>query len=173
MTQLRSNAIVPFALTLALAALAGAGCGSGETPPSAPPAAAPAPSAAPEPAAPAPPAPAPEATPPAPSGAVMEWQGELPRSFPSDVPQYPGAKVTSAQETGELVVAVTFESPDSIEAVAKYYADSLASQGWQTQTQEGEDGVMVLGDKDDRVLQALVHAGEQGTLVDLIIAPAQ
>jgi hypothetical protein len=168
MSQLRSTAIVPLAL--ALAALAGAGCGSEETRPAAPPAAVPAPPPAPEAAA---PAPAAQPAPPAPSGAAMEWTGELPSDFPGDVPRYPGAKVASAQGTGDLGVAVTFDSPDSTDAVAKFYADSLASMGWQTQTQQTEEGAMIFADKDDRILQAMVHAGGQGTLVDMIIAPAE
>jgi hypothetical protein len=163
MWQARSNAIVP--LVLALAGF-GLGCGSDETQPAAPPAAAP---AAPSEATP----PAAEAPVPAPPPEAMQWEGALPSDFPADVPQYPGSKVTSAQGTEDLGVAVTFDSPDGIDVVAKFYADSLASMGWQTQTQQVEEGAMILADKEDRILQAMIHSGGQGTLVDMIIARAQ
>ena len=161
MWQARSNAIVPLVL-----ALASFGCGSEETRPAAPPAAAPAP---PREAA----APAAEAPVPAPPAEAMEWKGALPSDVPGDVPQYPGSKVTSAQGTEDLGVAVTFDSPDGIDAVAKFYADSLAAMGWQTQTQQVEEGAMILADKEDRILQAMIHSGGQGTLVDMIIGRAQ
>jgi len=158
--QSRANAIVPLVL-----ALAGFGCGSEETRPAAPSAAAPAPAAE--------PAPTAEPTVPAPPPEVMEWKGELPSDFPGDVPQYPGSKVTSAQGTADLGVAVTFDSPDAVDVVAKFYSDSLAAMGWQTQTQQIAEGAMILADKEDRTLQAMIHAGGQGTLVDMIIARAQ
>ena len=143
-------------------ALAGFGCGSEERP-AATSAAQPPAAAAPRPAAPAPAVPAPVAE-------VPEWAGSLPSDFPADVPQYPGSKVSSARGTAEMGVAVTFDSPDALATVAKFYADSLASQGWQTQTQEIPEGTMIIADKDDRRAQAIVHAGGQGTLVDMIIA---
>ena len=152
--QSRANAIVPLVL-----ALTGFGCGSEETRPAAPPAAAPAPAA--------------EPTVPAPPPEVMEWKGELPSDFPGDVPQYPGSTVTSAQRTEDLTVAVTFDSPDAVDVVAKFYSDSLAAMGWQTQTQQIAEGAMIVADKEDRMLQAMIYAGGQGTLVDIIIAPAQ
>jgi hypothetical protein len=167
MWQSRSKAIVPLIL-----ALAGFGCGSEEPQPSTPPAAAPAP--APPRAAPAPaPAPAAGAVVPAPPGEVIEWKGDLPSDFPGDVPQYPDSKVTSVQGTNELGLAVTFDSADTVESVAKFYADSLAAMGWQTQTQQSGEGTMVLADKEDKMLQALIHAGGQGTVVEMIVAPAQ
>jgi len=165
MWQARSNAIVPLVL-----ALAGFGCGSEETRPAAPPAAAPAPAPPREAAAPAPTA---EPTVPAPPPEVMEWKGELPGDFPADVPQYPGSKVTSARGTEDLGVAVTFDSPDAVDVVAKFYSDSFAAMGWQTQTQQIPEGTMILADKEDRILQAMIHAGGQGTEVDMIIGRAQ
>ena len=168
MRQARSIAIVPLVL-----ALAGLGCGSEETRPPAPPAAAPAPAPLPEAGARAPGAAGAEGAVPAPPPEAMEWTGELPKDFPSDVPQYPGSKVTSAQGTQDQGVAVTFDSPDALATVTKFYEDSLASMGWQTQTQAIPEGSMILADKEDRMLQAMVHAGGQGTLVDMMIAPAQ
>jgi hypothetical protein len=158
--RLEARSKVLAALGLALAGLA---CGSEErTPPAVPP-----PAAEPKAAAPAPPL-APVV--PEPVAEAPEWEGRLPSDFPSDVPQYPGSKVTSARGTADMGVVVQFDSPDPIGRVAKFYADSLASQGWQTQTHDTPEGTMIIADKDDRLAQAIVHSGGQGTLVDMIIA---
>jgi hypothetical protein len=167
MSPLHSKAIVSLSLVLALA---GIGCGSDETPKAEPPGAAPTP-------APTPPreaaAPAAEATAPAVEEEVIEWSGELPSDFPGDVPQYPDSKVTDAKGTNDLGLAVVFDTRDTPETVSKFYADSLAAMGWQTQTEPTDEGTMILADKEDRMLQALVHSGGQGTLIEIIVAPAK
>jgi hypothetical protein len=145
-----------YAIVLLALATAGLGCGSEEKPP-------------------APPSTAPEATPPAAPGApepvaeAPEWAGELPVDFPADVPRYPGAKVASARGNEEVGVAVTFDSADGLAAVAKFYSDSLAAQGWQTQTQELPEGTMIMAEKEDRRASALVRSGGQATLIQLIV----
>ena len=110
---------------------------------------------------------------PAPPRGLMEGKGELPSDFPDDVPQYPGSKVTEARGTLDAGIAVTFDSPDSIETITKFYEDSLAAMGWQTQTQPTEEGTMVLGDKEDKILAATIQGGGQGTLVEMIIGRAE
>ncbi len=155
MRRARSTAWVPLLL-----ALAGFGCGSEESQaPGAPPTAAPQ-----APAPPAAPVPAPE-----PVAEAPEWKGELPQDFPADVPHYPGSKIASARGTEDLGVVVTFDSPDALDAVAKFYADGLAAAGWQAQSQQIPEGTLVVADKEDRRAHVLVHPGGQGTLVDLII----
>jgi hypothetical protein len=165
MWQSRSNAIVPLIL-----ALAGFGCGSEETRPAAPPAAAPAPAAPRDAAA---PAPAAGAAVPAPPQGAVEWKGDLPSDFPDDVPQYPDSKVTATEAINDQLVSVTFDSPETVEIVAKFYADSLAATGWTTQTQQTAEGTMILADKEDRMLQALIYAGGRGALVDVVTGQAQ
>jgi hypothetical protein len=106
---------------------------------------------------------------PAPAKEAPAWTGELPADYPADVPHYPGAKVTSAKGNEELGIAVTFVSADDLDTVAKFYADGLAASGWQAQTQVIPEGTLIIAEKDDRQAHALVHRGDQGTLVDLII----
>jgi len=166
-SQLRSNAIVSLVLVLTLAGL---GCGSDETPKAEQPAASPAPAATPPREA---AAPAAKAAAPVVEEEVIEWSGELPSDFPGDVPQYPDSKVTDAKGTNDLGLAVVFDSRDTVETVSKFYADSLAAMGWQTQTAPSDDGTMILADKEDRMLQAMVHSGGQGTLIEIIVAPAK
>ena len=175
------------ALSLALAALA-SGCGSEEkaaTPASAPmPAAAPAPPAAAMPAAPQAAAPQAAAMPeaaemPEPAAAAP---AELPSSrgypldFPTDVPRYPGSKVTGARGSGEEGFAVTIDAPDTVASVAKYFGDGLTASGWETVVQEMPEGTMIIATKDESRAQALVHAkegGESGALVELIVGRPQ
>jgi len=168
----RSKTLVP--LLLALAAL---GCGSEEsaTPPAAPEAPAPAPAAPAAPPATAPEAQAPPAAVPAPAVVeeVPEWTGELPNDYPEDVPHYPGAKVTLARGNAEIGIAVTFDSPDDREEVAKFYADGLAAFGWQVQLDDIPEGRMIVAQKEDRQASAIVYAGGQGTLVNLIVVPME
>jgi hypothetical protein len=159
-----------YAIGLLVLAFAAFACGSEESPPAA---ASPAPAAqkaAPAPAAPSPAVSPPPAAAPEPVAEAPEWTGELPVDFPADVPRYPGSKVASARGTEDLGVAVTFESPDALDVVAKFYSDGLAAEGWQAQTQQTPEGTLIIADKDDRRAHAIVHAGEQGgTLVELII----
>ena len=164
----RSKALVPLLL-----ALAAPGCGSEESPaPSAAPAA-----PAPAPAAPRAEAPAAQAQPAIPVPEVVEeapeWTGELPNDFPADVPHYPGAKVTSAKGNAEIGIAVTFDSPDDREAVARFYADGLAASGWQVQLDDIPEGRMIVAQKEDRQANAIVYQGGQGTVVNLIVVPME
>jgi len=162
-----------FALGLFALAFSAVGCGSGEKPPAAaPPAAQMAPGGAPSPAA-APQAAAPEAAAPEPAAEDAERTGEVPSDFPADIPRYPGAKVTSARGTEDLGVAVTFDSPDAVDVVAKFYADGLAAQGWQAQTQQDASGTLIIADKDNRRAHAVVHTGDEGTQVEIIVIPVQ
>jgi hypothetical protein len=152
----RSTASVAF--SLALAAFV-SGCGSGKEKSAAPtPAAAPAPAPAPAPG-------VPEAAAPGESPSVP-----YPADFPSDVPRYPGSKITSANTAPDGAFAVTIDTPDGVEAVAKFFGDGFSGQGWETSAQAIPDGTLVTAEKGGATAQALVHPGGQGTLVELIVA---
>lgn len=63
--------------------------------------------------------------------------GKLPDNFPSDFPQYPGAKVTGTLSGGKAGGAnngfwVTFSTPDSFEKVSSFYTTALKTNGWTT-----------------------------------------
>lgn len=63
--------------------------------------------------------------------------GKLPDNFPSDFPQYPGAKVQSAVSGNDTQkdqngMWVTFTTNDSVDKVAIFYKNELASKGWTT-----------------------------------------
>lgn len=64
--------------------------------------------------------------------------GTLPSNFPSDFPQYPGAKVASSLSGNKSGSTngffVTFSSTDGKDKVTNYYKDQLKSKGWTTQS---------------------------------------
>jgi len=95
---------------------------------------------------------------------------ELPDNFPADVPQYPGAKVETARSTeGMPGVSVSLSVPDPAEKVIAFYSDSFAAQGWATDLRRTPEGSAVFAEKENRSASALVRAGGNRTLVDLIV----
>jgi len=161
------------ALSLALAAFA-SGCGSGEkaAAPAPPPMPAGAPATAPAPApAPAAPQAAMPAAPGAAPAAAGAGSGAYPADFPADVPRYPGSKVASSRGSAQDGFAITIEAPDSVDVVAKSFGDSLTAAGWETTVQASPEGTMVIAMKQDGSrAQALVHDGENGSVIELIVA---
>lgn len=60
---------------------------------------------------------------------------ELPADFPSQVPVYSGATVSSSFSSGnesEGVWTVTFTSTDPVDTVNAFFKDALAKNGWET-----------------------------------------
>jgi hypothetical protein len=163
MASLRRICILAGALALAAAA----GCGdSGE--PQAPPASAPTAQES--------PAlqidkPGKVEIPPPLSGNAPMMATELPADFPKDVPQHPSARVIQARASRDQGLAVSFVlgGEDDADAVASFYADSFAAQGWSTDIRRTPDGQAIFADKGDRTASALVRPGDEGVLVDLII----
>ena len=153
------------ALGLALATLA-SGCGSEEkaAAPTPTPATAPAPQAA------APQAAAVREAPPeeAPAEAPRPTT-DYPGDFPTDVPRYPGSKVTSARGSADEGFAVTIDAPGGVAEVAKFYGDGLGASGWAAEVQESPDGTMIIAVKEGERAQALVQQGGQGAVVELIV----
>src|SRR4029450_6019086 len=150
------------------------GCGSEKKAeaPAAPAAApAPAPSAAPA------PAPAPARAPAAPAAMAPEAapeeaaapSGEYPPDFPSDVPRYPGSTVSASRRSEDGAFSVTIYTRDSVVVVSKYFGDGLTASGWQTVVQAMPEGTMIIAEKDGGRAQALIHDGDQGALIELIV----
>lgn len=60
--------------------------------------------------------------------------GKLPENFPSDFPQYAGAKVESSLTGSQTGTAggfwVTFSTPDEMAKVVQFYKTELKNKGW-------------------------------------------
>jgi hypothetical protein len=115
-------------------------------------------------------APPPAAPPPAETPAIppQVWSGEFPADFPADVPRYPGARVIQARVAGDGGTAVSLTTKDEMAAVKSFLADSLAAEGWSTDIRETPEGHAIFADKGSRSASAIVHAGGDGTLIDII-----
>jgi hypothetical protein len=61
---------------------------------------------------------------------TFSTKSDLPDNYPSDIPVYPNATVTSAITNGEAGSLVTWKSSDSVEDVSNYFEKELADQGW-------------------------------------------
>lgn len=83
--------------------------------------------------------------------------------FPADVPQYPGA--TDLAMMGGMI---TFATADSVEAVAAFYRDMLAAQGW-TMTGEEQMGMVIQSwSKEGRNLSLMISSDGSGKTSVLI-----
>lgn len=63
----------------------------------------------------------------------LDAQVPMPPAFPSDVPIYPGARLTagaSFTSTGEMTWGMEWETLDSLQKVHDFYASKLGSGDW-------------------------------------------
>jgi hypothetical protein len=113
------------------------------------------------------PAPPPELPPPPSSPPILST--ELPTDFPADVPLYPGAEVVQSRISADEGTTVTFSVGDDVEKVVSFYADSLAAEGWSTDTKKGPEGSVIFADKTERRVGIMVRSTDEGTLAELVI----
>lgn len=93
----------------------------------------------------------------------------LPDTFPKDVPIMPGGSVKSAIKTADVtMVAVTTGA--SPQEAAKYYQDSLSSQGWKVeQTIATGNVTMLTAAKDKRQVSVQIGTSD-GKTASIMIA---
>lgn len=110
---------------------------------------------------------------PAPSGQVnnpsVVTSTELPANFPDDVPRHPEAEVVQSKATSDLGLAVTLTVRDDASEVARWYADELSSEGWQTDIRRMPDGNTVFAEKGNRSAAVLVTDSRRGAEVRMIL----
>lgn len=153
--------------SLAVFALAFAGCSRHEEKP-APAAVAPAPAAPTPQPAPAPPPAPPQASAPSPGVTVSQ---HLPADFPSDVPLDQKSTVVETRVVGGQGVSVRMTSDDDVDTAARFYADGLAAQGWSTDIRKSPEGQMIFAQKGNRVAGYAVTPGPRGgSQISLIVA---
>mgnify|MGYP000900434662 FL=1 len=103
---------------------------------------------------------------------------ELPSTWPTDLPVYPGAIVESSFTGEKSLVNVHFSSDDDSQKVIDYYKQQLASNGWKA---DGDNGYFSLGGgigiatKDDRRVQLTIlqndkpKEGELKTVITIAV----
>ena len=84
---------------------------------------------------------------------TFEEEGELPDSFPSDFPVYPGAKLASswvADGDNTDGLSLIWETEDAVSKVSNYYENELEKAGWTLSiTSKTEDSATFSFEKDD------------------------
>jgi hypothetical protein len=55
----------------------------------------------------------------------------LPKSYPADVPSYPGASVLSSMSQGNEMTLVTLQTADAADKVYQFYSAKLKAGGWK------------------------------------------
>jgi len=97
-------------------------------------------------------------------------QVSLPSSWPSDIPIYPGSKLTTSINysamtgSGETAGIAGYCTKDSVDAVAKYFAEK--NSPWNIKTfmssnTEGKQSVLLSGSKGDLVISISI-SGKNG-----------
>jgi hypothetical protein len=98
---------------------------------------------------------------------------ELPASFGSDVPGFPGATATSAMETvgGTAIAALDTEADQ--DDIVDFYREQLGSKGWEiVDENEIGRGTFLTATKDDRRLVVNTEGRDKGSRITLSIGPA-
>jgi hypothetical protein len=89
----------------------------------------------------------------------------LPEGFPTDIPIYPGAKLTASAKTPEMMTAIQATS-DPVKKVVDFYTEKLKGGGWDIQTTSSvAEGGMAIANKGKLNCSVNVaRNGEQSTV---------
>jgi hypothetical protein len=96
---------------------------------------------------------------------VIRHEGALPNSFPEEIPLYPGSRVISSivqlrgDDAGYIVV---FDTDDSRQDVANFFADALAEDPWQVEIEQAgrESTVVQFSNIEDPDVEGVALAAE-------------
>lgn len=82
-------------------------------------------------------------------GSVTIGGNSLPSNWPSDAPQYPGAKIqysgSANPQTGEAGASMVFEVSATSKAVQEYYNRELTAKGWKIESTATMGSATTLG----------------------------
>jgi hypothetical protein len=98
---------------------------------------------------------------------------ELPSGFPKDVPTYPDMKLEFSGTQGNMYT-INGRTADALAKVTEAMKAKAASEGWSevmTMSQpgaEGKPGMMMSYTKADRVLNLVLAAEDDGTVISIM-----
>lgn len=78
----------------------------------------------------------------------------LPADVPSNIPLYPGAKLSKVDENNEETarnITLTLETPDSVEDVNTWYRGALSQNPWAVTSDRNVGGYILLKGEHDNV----------------------
>ncbi len=98
---------------------------------------------------------------------------KVPRSFPTDIPLYPGAEPMAAMSAGAEGSMVTFKTMDSQQDIYEFYQTKLAEQGWAIAEEESFGGQLGLaGLKDSRKVTVNISGTKGDSRISVIVTDA-
>jgi hypothetical protein len=102
----------------------------------------------------------------------------VPDFYPDDAPRYPGATASHSAQTPDGKANILFGSEDSVDEVARFMADTLSDQGWDTDgMKEAPNGVLIEGRKDGREIAVMIRRINEGaadaiTMIAVAVDPS-
>lgn len=103
--------------------------------------------------------------------AELAGAGNLPESFPDDVPVFPGAQSAGGLAVGGEGLAAALVTESAAEAVVSFYVEELVARGW-TLGAEPRDALQsdrISASKDDRTLWVVVSDAAGGAQIFLAL----
>lgn len=99
---------------------------------------------------------------------------DLPQTYPSDAPVYPGTRPSEAFERPDGRLSVVFSSPDSPDQVMEFMIRELSAARWEVgPEQDLKTGRLVQGTKGDRLISVLLsRVGDESNRSTTMIAIA-
>ncbi len=103
------------------------------------------------------------------SSATFSQNGEVPSTFPKDVPVYEGTIITSVELNEGFTLGI--ETDDASGDIIDWYEKELGDDGWKQEMKvETEQGAMYGAKKGERTVQIATGEGtEKKTLITLMV----
>ena len=108
-------------------------------------------------------------------GKLTVGEDEVPKSFPSDITVYPGAKVVGTAETS-TDVSLQLKTGDSVSKAYDFYKDDLAKNGWTISSSATYSGSsLVMAQKGSKLVTLTVATDESDnkTTISMMVTLAR
>lgn len=93
----------------------------------------------------------------------------VPKSFPADVPRYPGAAVLSSMSQGNAMSMVTFQTGDAADRVYEFYQAKLRDSGWEIENEMTTPQMrMISGKKAERQANVTIGGGDGKSTITVV-----
>jgi hypothetical protein len=100
--------------------------------------------------------------------AEIRSAGDLPSSFPSDVPTFPGARSTGSMALGDGPALVVFSTNASPADVFNFYREQLAQSGWSID-REAPDQSQITASKGTRTASIRINRSRGATEIGVVL----
>jgi hypothetical protein len=101
--------------------------------------------------------------------------GKMPEGWPTNIPQYPGSKVTQSSATDTekgKSFSIILETQDAVDKVNEFYAKELKGAGFKKSTEmTRDDGVTVFYQSAKDVLTMTIFTDKSKTILSISLTP--